>query len=123
MEFSSCPELATLRQLFDGSLPEPEQGELASHLESCASCRQTLDQLASEGDSFSGLARELQHDATAPEPGLQRVLKEADAAPGATRAEPSDESEAGTIDKDLGADVDKVGPRQALNGLEEGAGV
>src|SRR5437868_5693842 len=88
MPSSPCPDAASWQQLLDGTLPETQQTELTSHLESCAACRAALDKLATEGRSFGYLARELQKDATAPEPGLQRVLKQAaGASPSETRAE------------------------------------
>jgi anti-sigma factor RsiW len=74
---STCPDAASLQALLDGALPEATQAELTRHLETCAACRSALDQLATDGRSFSGLARELQNDAAAPEPGLERVLSEA----------------------------------------------
>src|SRR5437899_2399521 len=85
---SPCPDAASLQQLLDGSLPEPRQAELARHLETCAACRSALDKLATAGRSFSGLARELRSEATAPEPGLRRVLQAAGDAADATQAEP-----------------------------------
>src|SRR5436309_2545034 len=88
MPSSPCPDTASWQQLLDGSLPETQQAELTSHLESCAACRAALDKLATEGRSFGNLARELQKDATAPEPGLQRVLKQAsEPPPSVTQAE------------------------------------
>src|SRR5437868_1487579 len=93
MPSSPCPDTASLQQLLDGSLPEARQTELSRHLETCASCRSALDKLATEGQSFSDLAQELQSASTAPEPGLERVLKEAaGGTPDATQAEQHEES-------------------------------
>src|SRR5262245_35752825 len=77
MPSSPCPDAASLRQLLDGALPETRQAALHQHLETCVACRAALDKLATEGRSFGNLARELQRDAPAPEPGLQRVLEQA----------------------------------------------
>jgi uncharacterized protein (TIGR03067 family) len=66
-----------LQELLDGTLPEKTQTDLAAHLETCASCREALDHLATEGRSYAELARNLQQKPSAPEPGLQRVLDEA----------------------------------------------
>jgi uncharacterized protein (TIGR03067 family) len=92
-----CPEPASLQQLLDGTLSQTQQAELTQHLESCAACRTTLDKLATEGRSFAALARDLGHEAAAPEPGLQRVLRDAASAS-------SDETQAdtrATQDEDL----------------------
>src|SRR6266487_2620474 len=73
----SCPDAAALQRLLDGTLPAQAQAELSQHLDTCAPCRAALDKLATEGRSFSGLARDLKQEPHPVEPGLQRVLKEA----------------------------------------------
>src|SRR5262245_58770049 len=72
-----CPDAQALKGLLDGSLPTHEQAELAEHLATCASCRKALDKLATDGNSYSQIARVLGQTPAAPEPGLQRVLDEA----------------------------------------------
>jgi Protein kinase domain len=75
----SCPDAASL---------ETVQADLSQHLESCASCRATLDKLATDGRSLMGLARDLHQNPNPLEPGLQRVLNEAaGAVPGETQEE------------------------------------
>ena len=73
----SCPGADELRQLLDDTLPAPAHAELSQHLETCATCRAALDQLAADGASLSGLARGLQQPPTEHEPGLVRVLQDA----------------------------------------------
>jgi hypothetical protein len=75
---STCPDAASLQQLLDGVLPAAAQAELSQHLAACPSCRAALDRLATGGRSFPDLAQHLQPVATAPEPGLQRVLNQAE---------------------------------------------
>src|SRR4051812_41122892 len=79
MTVADCPDAGTLRLLLNGTLPEESQARLASHLETCPACRQALDQMATEGDSISGLAKNLPKETPQPEPGLERVLEEAGA--------------------------------------------
>jgi eukaryotic-like serine/threonine-protein kinase len=74
---STCPESSALQGLLDGALPENAQAELAEHLEGCPRCRAALDQLATDGRSYTDLARNLQQSSIVPEPGLQRVLDQA----------------------------------------------
>jgi eukaryotic-like serine/threonine-protein kinase len=47
-----------LRSLLDDEMPELEQAELNDHLETCASCRRTLERLAAGSELWAGL-REL----------------------------------------------------------------
>src|SRR5205823_3296151 len=42
----SCPEPANWRALLTGSLPEPEQSALHTHLEGCPHCQQALESMA-----------------------------------------------------------------------------
>src|SRR6516225_9701332 len=73
----SCPDPTVLQQLLDETAPASVHGELTQHLETCATCRAALDQLAADGASLSGLARGLQQPPTEQEPGLVRVLQDA----------------------------------------------
>src|SRR5262245_59547215 len=66
----SCPDPARLRELLDGTLREPQQAELTSHLDTCVSCQQTLEMLAAGGKSWPGPARE----PTPPESALRRAM-------------------------------------------------
>ena len=52
-----CDE-TRLRSLLDDDMPELEQAELNDHLETCASCRRTLERLAAGSQLWAGL-REL----------------------------------------------------------------
>jgi hypothetical protein len=44
-----------LRSLLDDDLPELEQAELSDHLDTCASCRRTLERLAAGSQLWSEL--------------------------------------------------------------------
>jgi hypothetical protein len=91
-----CPAPESLQHLLDGTASQVQQAELTQHLEGCASCRAALDKLATEDRSLGGLARELRHEAPAPEPGLQRVLQEAaGASPAQTQAEAGTDEDEG----------------------------
>ena len=52
-----CDE-TRLRSLLDDEMPDLEQAELNDHLETCASCRRTLERLAAGSQLWAGL-REL----------------------------------------------------------------
>jgi serine/threonine protein kinase len=58
-----------------GTLPEHDQEELTTHLDSCLTCRQTLDELATEGESWSELARKLGPKPAA-DPALEQAIRE-----------------------------------------------
>ncbi len=70
-----CPDAARLREMLAGTLPHQEQEELTSHLDTCITCRQTLDELATEGESWSELARKLGRKPAA-DPVLERAIQE-----------------------------------------------
>jgi serine/threonine protein kinase len=68
------PDAVTLRKLLDGALEEPEQAEVTRHLDSCQPCRTAMDTLATAGESWSDLPRQLQQPAASAEPALARVM-------------------------------------------------
>jgi serine/threonine protein kinase len=59
-----------------GSLPPEQQEELTTHLDTCLTCRQTLDELATEGESWSELGRKLGHQPAAHDPALEQAIQE-----------------------------------------------
>ena len=52
------PDDDVLRGLLDSSLPEPVQVEVTSHLDSCSTCQNKLEQIASGGTSVLQLAKQ-----------------------------------------------------------------
>src|SRR5689334_14600240 len=72
MAASSCPPADRLRQLI--AEPEPaEQADLVAHLDRCADCRRTLEQLAGGEAALDAVRGMRQVDFTQEEP-LRRVL-------------------------------------------------
>jgi len=71
-----------------GSLPEHEQISLTSHLDTCATCRQTLEDLATDGESWSDMMARLKNKSATIEPALEQAIKEI------KLASPNDESDA-----------------------------
>lgn len=72
----SCPSPDRLQGLLAGTLPTGEQEELIAHLDDCAACQQTLDQLAGADPALLGAVNALQQTALQAEPPLRRVLDE-----------------------------------------------
>jgi len=70
----ACPEAARLQGLVSGTLTEEEEADLIRHLDSCASCRRTLDGLAGEGLRLPGPTAERAGPPPAPEPALEQVV-------------------------------------------------
>src|SRR6266852_3659275 len=70
-----CPDAVRLREMLAGTLPEHDQEELTTHLDSCLTCRQTLDELATEGESWPELARKLGPKPAA-DPALEQAIRE-----------------------------------------------
>ncbi len=62
---TSCPDSVQLRGLLDGSLPQGEQDELTRHLDSCPSCQQAIEKLASGPSSWVDVAQRLKEQAQA----------------------------------------------------------
>src|SRR4051794_13310107 len=54
----TCPDDVVLRGLLDSSLPEPVQGEVVAHLDSCDRCQNALQQIAADGTSVLQAALE-----------------------------------------------------------------
>jgi WD40 repeat protein/tRNA A-37 threonylcarbamoyl transferase component Bud32 len=90
-EQASCPDAVRWRELLDGTLPHRDQRALDAHLEACASCQQTLEELAADRRVWSGAARHLGQRRRDDEAGLLRVVADLEAAVGAagTPTEPS----------------------------------
>src|SRR5215471_6788522 len=63
----TCPEPARLQRLLNPALSGEEQALLMEHLERCAACRQTLEELAADRKSWADVARNLRGE-TGPEP-------------------------------------------------------
>jgi serine/threonine protein kinase len=90
-EALACPDPATWRQLLEATLDEPQLQCLTRHLDSCSACRQTVDQLAAQGQSWSSLPIRALGQAATPEPALTEVmakLKGGDAHGAETLGEP-----------------------------------
>ena len=74
MALTACPAPAAWKDLLEGSLPEPEQGDLSAHLEGCAACQQALQNLVASDGSWSGLARRLAGGQPEVSPALRQAL-------------------------------------------------
>jgi serine/threonine protein kinase len=72
----SCPDLNRLKDMLAGTLPEQEQSTLTGHLDTCPACRQTLEDLATEGESWSVMVRNLKSAPATVEPALDEAIKE-----------------------------------------------
>src|SRR5262245_41637868 len=76
---TGCPEAGRWQGLLEGSLPEGEQAALNVHLETCAACQQTVEELAAGRAIWSGAAQHLRAAGRADEAVLQRVVAELEA--------------------------------------------
>ena len=85
MATPSCPEPARLKDLLDGTLPEPEQSALSAHLEACAACQQTVEGLAAGRDTWAGAGRLADAGHAPPAAALQKALDEVRDAPEVTQ--------------------------------------
>src|SRR6516165_1255277 len=89
---STCPDPRDLRALLDGSPTEAERAALTAHLNGCARCRETLKGLASDRETWEGVARRLTEEAP-PAPTLPSALDPAGEgariAPAATELPPA----------------------------------
>lgn len=86
-----CPDLHRLQEMLAGTLPEQEQSALTSHLDTCATCRQTLEDLATDGESWSDMMSRLKNKSAAIEPALEQAMVQIKAADlGTKEATPSD---------------------------------
>ncbi len=93
---NSCPDRDRLKEMLIGTLPEQEQSALTGHLDTCPTCRQTLEDLATEGESWSIIVRNLKSKPVTADPALDQAIKDIKAASaGASPAPPSAGVEAG----------------------------
>jgi serine/threonine protein kinase len=63
-----------------GTLAEPEQSALTSHLDTCPTCRQTLEDLATDGESWSDMMGRLKNKSVTIEPALEQAIAQIKAA-------------------------------------------
>ena len=68
---ASCPGPAQLFALLADNLPADESALLGTHVETCESCQQTLDELTAVQQLWSDPAEETERPI---EPGLRRVM-------------------------------------------------
>src|SRR5262249_45676749 len=71
---TSCLDRARLRDLLDGTLPDDEQAEFTRHLDTCASCQQKLEALATGESSWPGTTPWLGHEPAGPESALPQAM-------------------------------------------------
>ena len=72
---TSCPDSTRLQRLLDGSLPEEQQAELTSHLDSCEGCQQSLDELAAGSRSLTHVIRHVDRGRPAADSAYWRALR------------------------------------------------
>src|SRR5262245_51881073 len=78
---ATCPDPAVLRGLLDSSLPEPVQGEVVAHLDTCIRCQEKLQDLAVDGSGLLDTAKGAKQESKPQEtsafwPALRRVERE-----------------------------------------------
>src|ERR1700687_1538136 len=89
----SCPNLDQLHSMLAGTLAEPDQSALTSPLDTCPTCRQTLEDLATDGASWSDMMGRLKDKSATMEPALEQAMVQIKAAadvPGERRHPPLD---------------------------------
>src|SRR5262245_19274029 len=59
MNMATCPTAERWKAHLDGTLPPEEQSALTAHLDECAACQKTQEQLAAGGDSLLDVARQV----------------------------------------------------------------
>src|SRR5262245_50615657 len=59
MNMATSPTAERWKAHLDGTLPPEEQTALTAHLDECAACQKTLEQLAAGGDSLLDVARQV----------------------------------------------------------------
>jgi eukaryotic-like serine/threonine-protein kinase len=85
IEHRTCPGAARWKELLEGTLPEDEQAPFQEHLEACADCQHTLEEVAAASTAWLKAAHHLRQDQPAESgPDLQRVLADLQAEPGGT---------------------------------------
>jgi serine/threonine-protein kinase len=72
----ACPDPVSLQRLLTGALTEFEQAQVSGHIDTCAHCQHTLEELAAGGLSCPDAVRELSRQSQPAEPGLRRVMAE-----------------------------------------------
>jgi WD40 repeat protein len=84
-----CPETGRLKELLEGSLPEPARAEQTRHVEGCERCQRKLEELSAEAGPATEIAWRLGKGRPAPEPALREALDalKADTAPDGEQAE------------------------------------
>lgn len=83
----TCPSRERWQDHLIGSLPVDEEAMLTEHLDRCAACRETLETLASGGDSLLALARQAGAATDASSPALREVVGRFQASSEQTQAE------------------------------------
>jgi WD40 repeat protein len=83
--------------MLDGSLSEAAQFVLGAHLEGCACCQQTLEELAGGTDAWSAAARHLGGEPAEDGASLRRVLADLEADEPAAEAVPGEPDWAGGL--------------------------
>jgi serine/threonine protein kinase len=73
---SQCPDLDHLKLMLSGALPEQEQSALTTHLDTCPTCRQTLEDLATDGESWSVMVKALQRSPAQVGPALDQAIQQ-----------------------------------------------
>ena len=89
----SCPSTERLRQLLTSTAPEEDQADLIAHLDHCASCQHTLEQLAGADQVLLQAAGSLQRTVFLEESALQRVLRDLEEDDKRTVLDPSENRE------------------------------
>ena len=56
---TACPDVATLRALLDGTLPDEQQATTQAHVDRCPTCETALRQMTAGGESWIGMAEKL----------------------------------------------------------------
>jgi WD40 repeat protein len=71
---ADCPSAARLEEHLHGSLSAPEQAVLIAHLDTCAACQHTLEELAAGSPALLGTARQIGQEADVAGPAFREVL-------------------------------------------------
>jgi WD40 repeat protein len=85
----TCPSKERWQDHLNASLPADQDAVLTEHLDSCASCRKTLETLAGGSDSLLAVARQAGDATDASSPALKEIVAQFQAPSEKTQAEPS----------------------------------
>jgi uncharacterized protein (TIGR03067 family) len=85
----TCPSKERWQEHLNASLPADQDAVLTEHLDSCASCRKTLETLAGGTDSLLDVARQAGEATDASSPALKEIVAQFQAPSEPTQAEPS----------------------------------